>query len=147
MSPMLRKKVQSRIGKPLSIRNMDCYGWHWKCKRCIKSFRHKKKLWDSSSASPKIFGEILVGPKIFDFRRITLFFLEKRFSKHKMTIYSKNSGGIAPLFPPGYAYALRWYASSGMTNAIKMRLALLRSWRHSPKLQTQWSFSTVKQME
>jgi len=40
------------------------------------------------------------GDKIFDFRRITLFCLEKRLSKHKMTIFSKNlGGGVAPLAP------------------------------------------------
>jgi len=44
---------------------------------------------------------------MFDFRRITLFCLEKRLSKHKMTILSKNLGrGTWPLSPPpGYAYA------------------------------------------
>jgi len=42
---------------------------------------------------------------MFDFRRITLFCLAKRLSKHKMTIFSKNLGGaLAPLAPPGYAY-------------------------------------------
>jgi len=30
--------------------------------------------------------------KMLDFRRITLFFLEKRLSKHKMTIFSENFG-------------------------------------------------------
>jgi len=48
----------------------------------------------SGVASPKLWGD-----KIFDFRRITLFCLEKRLSKHKMTIFSKNLGGMAP-FPP-----------------------------------------------
>ena len=43
---------------------------------------------------------------MFDFRRITLFCLEKRISNHKMTIFSKNLGeAMAPLAPPGYAYA------------------------------------------
>jgi len=37
---------------------------------------------------------------MFNFRRITLFCLEKRLSKHKMTIFSKNLGGMAPLAPP-----------------------------------------------
>jgi len=37
---------------------------------------------------------------MFDFRRITLFCLEKRFSKHKMTIFSKNLGGAWSLCPP-----------------------------------------------
>jgi len=41
--------------------------------------------------------------KMFNFRRITLFCLEKRLSKHKMTLF----GGAWPLWPPsGYAYAL-----------------------------------------
>ena len=42
---------------------------------------------------------------MFDFRRITLFCLEKRLSKHKMTIFSKNLGrSIVLLAAPGYAY-------------------------------------------
>jgi len=37
--------------------------------------------------------------------RITLFCLEKRLSKHKMTMFSKNLGSaMAPLAPPGYVY-------------------------------------------
>jgi len=66
---------------------------------------HKKRT--SGIASPKIWGEPknLVVAKMFDFTRITLFCLEKRLSKHKMTIFSKNlGGGMAPLPPPGYAY-------------------------------------------
>jgi len=43
---------------------------------------------------------------MLDFSRITLFCLEKRLSKHKMTMFSKNLGGaMAHLAPPGYAYA------------------------------------------
>ena len=39
---------------------------------------------------------------MLDFRRITLFCLEKRLSKHKMTIVSKNFGeGHGPSGPPG----------------------------------------------
>jgi len=41
---------------------------------------------------------------MFDNRRITLFCLEKRLSKHKMTVFSKYLGGMAPLAPPGYTY-------------------------------------------
>ena len=38
---------------------------------------------------------------MFDFRRITLFCLEKRLSKHKMTIFSKNlRGSHGPLGAP-----------------------------------------------
>jgi len=39
------------------------------------------------------------GTKLFDFRRITPFCLEKRLSKHKMTIFSKNFGGHGPFDP------------------------------------------------
>jgi len=43
---------------------------------------------------------------MFDFRRITLFCLEKRLSKHKMAIFSKYFGGHGPFGPPpGYVYA------------------------------------------
>jgi len=45
---------------------------------------------------------------MFDFRRITLFCSEKRFSKHKMTIFSKNFWGDGPFGPSGYAYGLEW---------------------------------------
>ena len=41
---------------------------------------------------------------MFDFRRITLFCLEKRLSKHKMTIFSKNWGAWPFCLPLGYAY-------------------------------------------
>ena len=37
---------------------------------------------------------------MFDFRRITLFCLEKRLSKHKMTIFSKIFGEDGPFGPP-----------------------------------------------
>ena len=53
----------------------------------------------SGVASPKIGGKQIWGLKIFDFRRITLFCLEKRHLKHKMTLCSKNWGAW-PLWPP-----------------------------------------------
>ena len=34
---------------------------------------------------------------MFDVRQITLFHLEKRLSKHKTTIFSKNLGGTWPV--------------------------------------------------
>jgi len=37
--------------------------------------------------------------KMFDFRRITLFCLEKRLSKYKMTMFSKNLGRHGPSGP------------------------------------------------
>ena len=57
------------------------------------------------------FGEVKnLGGQMFDFKRITPFCLEKRHSKGKMTILSKNfGGGMAPLAPPGYAYGCRWH--------------------------------------
>jgi len=60
----------------------------------------------SGVASPKILGgQNIWGAKMFDFRRMTLFCLEKRLSKHKMTIFSKNLGwGHGPFGPPDYAY-------------------------------------------
>jgi len=45
---------------------------------------------------------------MFDFRRITLFCLEKRLSRHKMTIFSKILGGYGPSSPPGYAYESKY---------------------------------------
>jgi len=57
-------------------------------------------------ASPKIWAGVkkLGWGKLFDFRRITLFCLKKRLSKHKMTMFSKNLRGPWPFGPPGYAY-------------------------------------------
>jgi len=55
----------------------------------------------SGVASPEILGGPKIkGSKMFDFRGITLFWLEKRVSKQKMTIFSKNLGwGHGPLDP------------------------------------------------
>jgi len=59
----------------------------------------------SGVASPKIWGrgKKFWGGKMFDFRRITLFRWEKRFSKHKITIFSKHFGegmALSPLATP-----------------------------------------------
>ena len=48
----------------------------------------------SGVASPKFLGAKM-------FRRATVFCLGRRFSKHKMTRYAKNVGGMPPL---GYSY-------------------------------------------
>ena len=48
----------------------------------------------SGVAYPKI-----LGIKMFNFRRITLFCLEKRLSKHKWLYFLKILGGMAPLVP------------------------------------------------
>ena len=53
----------------------------------------------SSVASPKISGGNLVGSKIFDLRRITLFCLWYRLSKHKRRYVLKICGECAPLGP------------------------------------------------
>ena len=44
---------------------------------------------------------------MFDFRRITLFCLEKRLSKHKMTIFSKNLGDYGLFCPPWLRLCLK----------------------------------------
>jgi len=54
---------------------------------------------------------------MFDFGRITLFYLGYRFSKHKMTICSKNFGGAKAPRPPGYAYG----GSTAPANKTKER--------------------------
>ena len=52
-----------------------------------KNLREGKKFW---------------GAKMFDFRRITLFCLEKRLSKHKVTVCSGNLGGAMVPLPPSW---------------------------------------------
>ena len=50
---------------------------------------------------------------MFDFKRITLFCFQKRLSKHKLAICSKNLGGhdpFAPLTTPMCHNAFRWIA-------------------------------------
>jgi len=44
--------------------------------------------------------KILRGATLFDFKRIKLFCLGKRLSKHKMTVCSKNLGGAWPHWLP-----------------------------------------------
>jgi len=65
------------------------------------------KDWDISThhqwrSQPKnLGGQKIWGAKVFDFRRIALFCLEKRPSKPKMIMFSKNLGrAMAPLPPP-----------------------------------------------
>jgi len=62
--------------------------------RALASSR-KSCLKTSGVASPKIWEA-----KMFDIRRITSFYLEKRLSKHRMTMFSKNLvGGHGPSAP------------------------------------------------
>ena len=80
----------------------------WRCVTDAKLISLQSKLRSDSAApplwcpNPKIWGaKNFGGTKMFDFRRIILFCLEKRLSKHKMTIFSKHLGGpMAPLGPP-----------------------------------------------
>ena len=70
-------------------------------------------LHPSGIASPKIWVglKIFWGAKTSDFRRVTLVCLEKRFSKHTMTVFSKNVGGHGLFSPPATSttsYLVRW---------------------------------------
>jgi len=47
-------------------------------------------IYSSGVASQKL------GGKMYDFRRITLFCMEKRLSMHKMTVFSKHFGAWPP---------------------------------------------------
>jgi len=58
-----------------------------------------QRQWRSGVTSPKILGGGRLGGKMLDFRQISLFCLEKRLSKHKMTIFSKSLGGHSPFRP------------------------------------------------
>ena len=59
--------------------------------------------------------------KMFNFRRTTLFCLEKRFSKHKITIFSTNlGGGMAPLALPW----LRLFFDPPLGNFLRTPLAV-----------------------
>ena len=83
--------------------------WFGVCPGCPKKYWQGKFCWlhpresgpeavqalggvTSGIASPNTWGAKNLGTKMFDFRRVTLFCLEKRLSKHKMTIFSKNWG-------------------------------------------------------
>jgi len=58
------------------------------------------KTWEA----PNKFG----AGKMLDFWRITLFCLEERLSRHKMTMFFEIFwGGMAALAPPAYAYSRR----------------------------------------
>ena len=74
--------------------------------KCPQTFALCRWQWRSQPKNlegAKKFG----GANMFDFRRITLFCLEKCLSKRKMTIFSKILGVHGPFNPPGYAYG-RW---------------------------------------
>jgi len=88
---------------------------------------------------------------MFDFRRITLFCLEKRLSKHKMTMFSKNLGGAWPLCPTA---SLRLWLQIGLTNTsrcvsgstvVKIFFYALSYRTNGPRLlQNSWSQRTCQ---
>ena len=78
-------------------------------------------VYGSGVASPKTWGG-----KVYDFRRITLFYLEKRLSKHKMPIFSENLRGEWPFGPPGYTYAV-WSLLQNVSVAQKNRAPVMLS--------------------
>jgi len=61
---------------------------------------------------------------MFDFRRITLFCLEKRLSKYKITIFFNNLGGYGPFLPPGYAYLHNLRSYGRMWPSMKIDAAV-----------------------
>jgi len=70
---------------------------------------------------------------MFDLRRITLFSLEKRLSKHKMTIFSKNLGGHEHFGLPLAAPMRRTQTSDQEYNDLTANTVLPQ---HLPKLFT-----------
>ena len=100
---------------------------------CIEAWRAQIKylLCKQWRSQPKNF--YFWGGGMFDFRRITLFCLEKRLSKHKMTIFSKNLEGHGPFPPPwlrlclqGSFLALRNSREAGAANLIPALCGLQR---------------------
>jgi len=76
-----------RVASPNLISFLNCFLYFFtKSQLC--------RFWYSGVANPKI-----GGGKMFDFRQITLFCLEKCLSKHKISVFSENLGGMAPLLP------------------------------------------------
>ena len=68
----------------------------------LKSSLAVRSQWRSQPKNLR--GRKIWGAKMSDFRRITLFCLEKLLSKYKMTICFKNLGAMARLAPSVYAY-------------------------------------------
>jgi len=79
--------------------------------------------------------------KMFEFRRITLFCLEKRLSKHKMTIFSESLGEPWPLWPPGLHPCLYYYHS--FMHMAKRMLILPQKWWLRSRYYVSWCVSSV----
>ena len=105
VNTLVVKKAKTR--QRTTQKNSKNYFTHGRIMFWILNYASSWWQWRSQ---PKNFG----GAKMFDYRRITLSCLEKRLSKHKITIYSKNFGGsMAPLAPTVYAYGW-WYRLSSL---------------------------------
>ena len=81
---------------------------------------------------------------MFDFRRITLFCLEKRVSKHKMAIFSKYFGGPWPLLLPPSVYAL--YMQYIFKSQAHTKLCVLTE-HGRKKTQTSRSYHSCYQLQ
>ena len=76
--------------------------------------------------------KILRGAKMFDFWRITLFCLERRLSKHKMTVFQKFGAGHGPFAPSplsGYVYVPIWLFSRRKRSVFRLKLLIVKTAR------------------
>jgi len=113
---------------------LPCY--YYTIKTSSKTIR--SQVWQlapagSSVVSPKFGGtKNLVGSKVFDLRRITLFCLWYRLSKHKWLYVLKIFWGTWPPRPLSNAYASKqrsgheWTASSALHDTRTVNLALVQ---------------------
>ena len=97
----------------------------------------------SGVASPKIRGggrNSFGGAKMFDFRRITLFYLEKRLSRHKIIIFSKNLVGAMAHLPS--TPRLRLWLDMGLN--LRYSLVLLTQTSNFPyslkNMSPEWKY-------
>jgi len=91
---------------------------------CINAFvaaSQQPNLYEISGlASPKYFGgQKFEECKIFDFRLATVFCLGYRFSKHKMTSYSKNLGVSWPPVPPSLRLCMKYVHDDASQRCFK----------------------------
>ena len=102
----------------------------------------KKKQQQQWRSQPKNLGGVkkFWAAKMSDFRRITLFCLEKRLSKYKMTICSKNWGGIAPLAPLATPMSNNTYSFATTSTELNkiLQCTVLESFWWSFEAMTKW---------
>ena len=123
----------AQIHNLISVRGPE-YFVYWKNKKHKNnSTRTITHVCINGVARPRIWGaKKFGGAKMSDFRRITLFCSEKRLSKYKMTICSKNFwGDMALLGPPwirlwfAYRYCYLFYLLRNMFAMWLMKVILL----------------------